>query len=467
MQTGCDQAVCGIIGTTTEARFVVGWGKLETMSTYMREHFETLLAALVVFVFGLAGFAAHAAEGTASKADQQCLVCHSNKGLEKKLPNGETLSLHIDEPAFARSAHNVLGCSVCHGDVTLENHPPLKKQIKSVRDNSLAMAAVCRNCHANVFERYEAGMHAALLRAGNPAAPFCTDCHNPHAAVAKAAFDLASGAPCSNCHSSIFTAYSDSVHGRARGKGRIEAPVCSTCHGAHDVTAASGGDHLKNACFGCHAGALSAHQKWLPNAQRHLDTISCAACHTPGAKRKVDLRLYDTAAQKGLTEKQGVPQFDLKARAVDTEDKGLSSGELQRLLQEFNHGGNDGKTILRGRLEVDGAVEIHQLADKSRAAGQCESCHRAGSAPFQRVTISIADQSGRRIRYDAHQEVLTSAISVDSIRGFYVIGGTRIELLDVLVLLALMAGIGGPIAHLTLSWWFRRNAKRIGGRDDS
>ncbi len=443
------------------------WGKLETRSMHMQEYFARPLALLVVMVCGLAGFAAHAAEETASKADQQCLGCHSNKGLEKKLPNGETLSLHIDEPAFARSAHNVLGCSVCHGDVTIENHPPLKKEIKSVRENSLAMASVCRNCHGNVFERYEAGMHAALLRAGNPAAPFCTNCHNPHAAVAKAAFDLATGTPCSNCHSSIFTAYTGSVHGRARNKGRIEAPVCSTCHGAHDVTAASGGDHLKNTCFGCHAGALSAHQKWLPNAQRHLDTIACAACHTPGAKRKVDLRLYDTAARKGIAEKQGVPQFDLRARAVDNEDKGLSSGELQRLLQQFNPDGSNGKTILRGRLEVDGAVPIHQLADKSRAVSQCETCHRAGSAPFQRVTISISDPSGRPIRYDAHQDVLTSVVSVDSVRGFYVIGGTRIGLLDVLVVLALLAGIGGPIAHLTLSWWFRRPARRIGGRDDS
>jgi hypothetical protein len=48
-----------------------------------------------------------------------------------------------------------------------------------------------------------------------------------------------------------------------------------------------------------------------------------------------------------------------------------------------------------------------------------------------------------------------------------VIGATRIKLLDILVVLALLAGIGGPLLHLTLSWYFRRTAERIGGREDS
>jgi hypothetical protein len=56
---------------------------------------------------------------------------------------------------------------------------------------------------------------------------------------------------------------------------------------------------------------------------------------------------------------------------------------------------------------------------------------------------------------------------VDAVRGFYVIGGTRILLLDIIIAIALLAGIAGPIAHLTLSWLFRRYAKRIGGREDS
>lgn len=436
-------------------------------------HGRKLATLVMAVLFAVAGalFAgqgtARAADGALSKATQQCLECHSVKGLEKKLANGETLALHVDGPAFGKSAHNLLGCAVCHADVTLENHPPVKRKIASIRENSLAMQKVCSSCHANQFKEHEGSIHAALLRAGNPVAPVCTDCHDPHAVVPKAAYDVATGVPCSKCHSSIFDAYAGSVHGQARKLGRVEAPTCSTCHSAHDVKAAGGGDKIKDNCHACHTGALAAHQKWLPNAALHLQTISCAACHAPGAKRRVDLRLYDSAAQERMTEKEGVPQFETRARAIDAEGKGLNTGELQRLLREFDRDGKEGKAVLRGRLEVDSGVDAHQLADKTKAVAQCETCHRAGSDPFQRVTISIAGPDGRPVRYGAQQEVLRSAISVDSIGGFYVIGGTRIKLLDMLVVLALLIGIGVPVVHLTLGWLSLRYAKRIGGREDS
>lgn len=436
-------------------------------------HVGRLATLVTAALFGVAGAlffgqgAARAAGGALSKADQQCLACHSAKGLEKKLANGETLSLHVDGPAFAESVHNMIGCAVCHAGITLENHPPLKTEIASIRENSLALQKVCRSCHADKFKLYEGSIHAALLREGNPAAPVCTGCHSPHAVMPKAAYDTATGAPCSKCHGSIFNAYAGSVHGQARKQGRTDAPVCSSCHSAHDVRPASTGEQPKNACLGCHPGALPAHQKWLPNAELHLQIVSCPACHAPGAKRRVDLRLYDSAAQKGIAEKEGVPQFETRARAIDTEGKGLNAIALQSLLREFSRDGMEGKVILRGRLEVDSGVEAHQLADKTKAAGQCESCHRAGSDPFQRVTISIVGPDGRPLRYGAQQEVLSSAISVDSIGGFYVIGGTRIKLLDMLVALALLIGVGAPVVHATVNWLFRRFAKKISGREDS
>ena len=422
--------------------------------------------ALVV-VLAVTGLPAHAGGSALSEADQQCLGCHSATGLEKKLANGETLSLHVDGSAFAASVHNRLGCAVCHADVTLENHPPLKTTVASIRENTVAMTKVCRSCHSEIFKQYESSTHAALLRQGNPAAPVCADCHNPHAVMPKAAYDAATGAPCSKCHASIFNAYASSVHGWARKQGRMASPVCSNCHGAHDVRATAAEEKVRNACLGCHADALPAHQKWLPNARQHLQTVSCSACHAPGAKRKVDLRLYDSAAQKRIAEKEGVPQFEIRVRAIDSEGKGLDVNELQSLLREFNGGRMEGKAILRGRLEVSSGAEAHQLADKTRAMGQCESCHRKGSDAFQSVTVSIAGPDGRPVRYDAQREVLSSALSVESIGGFYVIGGTRIKLLDMLVVLALLVGIGMPVVHLTLGWLSRKYAKRIGGREDS
>jgi hypothetical protein len=47
------------------------------------------------------------------------------------------------------------------------------------------------------------------------------------------------------------------------------------------------------------------------------------------------------------------------------------------------------------------------------------------------------------------------------------LGATRIRLLDMLVALALLVGVGVPIVHLTLGWLSRRYARKIGGREDS
>jgi len=416
--------------------------------------------ALLVVVLAVTSLTARPAGSALSKADQECLSCHSVKGLEKKLANGETLSLHVEGPAFAKSVHNMIGCTVCHRNIALEPHPPLKTEIASIRENSLALTKVCNSCHAAIFKLYEGSIHATLLRDGNPSAPICTDCHSPHAVMSKAAYDAATGAPCSKCHGPIFNVYAGSVHGQA-------ALVCSNCHRAHDVNAATTGDQLKSACLGCHQGTLATHQTWLPNAGRHFESVSCPACHSPTAKRKVDLRLYDHVAQQRVAEKAGVPQFESRARSADAKGAGLDAMALQSLLREFNREGIDNKTTLRGRLEVSTGVEAHQLARKTQAIQDCAKCHRQGAEPFQSVTVSIVGPDGRPVRYGAQHEVLNSMISVDSVGGFYAIGGTRIKLLDMLLVLALLAGVGVPVGHLTIAWLFRRYAKKIGGKEDS
>jgi hypothetical protein len=411
-------------------------------------------------MLAVTSLAARAADSALSQLDEQCLACHSTKGLEKKLANGETLSTHVDGAAFAKSVHNKIGCAVCHANTSFENHPPVKTKIASGREYSLTMTTVCQSCHAAIFKLYEGSIHAALLREGNSYAPVCTDCHSPHAVMAKAAYDAATGAPCSKCHDPIFQAYAGSVHGQA-------TLACSNCHRAHDVSAAATGDKLKNTCLGCHPGALPAHQKWLPNTEGHFDAVSCPACHSPAAKRKVDLRLYDNVAQQRVAEKAGVPQFESRARSADAKGAGLDAMALYSLLREFNREGIDNKTTLRGRLEVSSGVEAHQLARSTQAIRDCAKCHQQGADPFQSVTVSIVGPDGRPVRYGAQQEVLNSMISVDSVGGFYAIGGTRIKLLDWLLALAVLGGIGMPLGHLTVNWLVRRYAKRIGGKEDS
>ena len=416
------------------------------------------IAVFVLFSVSMISGPAQAADNALSKDDQVCLGCHGQPGMEKAMAEGEKLSLHVKGKAFAASVHNAIGCGACHAEVDLAKHPAPGKKQQTLREFSMAKLEVCRQCHEDKFKLYEGSIHASLVRSGNPMAPLCSDCHEVHAVKAKAA---ASGpineVSCRNCHGTVYKAYAQSVHGLARAKDSGGgAPICADCHRSHDVTAASGSNQIKEACLACHYNALQLHKSWLPNAAHHFEAVSCPACHAPMAPRRVDLKLYDSSSKERVAEKQGVPRFESRAKLADSKGQGLDALALQSMLKEFNRENDQGDTILRGRLEVDGGPEAHMLTAKGQAIKDCNACHREGAAPFQKVTISIVGSDGRPLRHGAQQEVLQAPTSVDSVRGFYAIGGTRIKLLDILLVLALASGVAVPIGHLSLKWLARK-----------
>jgi hypothetical protein len=419
-----------------------------------------LLTAVVATALSLLGVGARAAEGAAeekalSKEDKVCIECHAQPGLEKTLASGERLSLSIPPKRFAESVHNSSGCDGCHSEIDLKDHGKAKKTIASKREYSLGMMETCRDCHKKIVKLYQDSVHAALVQAGSAKAPLCADCHNPHATPsAKKGEGHDEPAQCHQCHDKIAGALERSVHGPSGDAGL----VCKDCLRTHNVKAASLGDGLKAQCLSCHRDAATTHSAWLPNTERHLEAISCPACHSPGAKRRVNLRLYDGVAQ--ASEKVGVPQFQKIAHAADGTGTGLDARALWSLLQEFNGNNPDSKMVLRGRLEVHSGVEAHALGAKALATRDCDTCHRAGAESFQSVSVSMAGPDGRPLRHDASKGVLTSVESVGSIGGFYAIGSTRIRVLDTLLLMALGAGILIPLLHLSVKLTTRRARAR-------
>jgi hypothetical protein len=423
---------------------------------FLQTSFVTVALAAALILLPAGAPPAFAADPAPSAADQNCLGCHGAAGMEKKLADGDTLQLHVPADGYVKSVHGTNGCTSCHADVDPAKHPPEKNDIASKRSFAVATGQVCRTCHADKFQQWESSIHGALVRSGNSNAPICTDCHNPHAVIKGVAATIEQ-APCKNCHADIYTAYLGSMHAKARLNVKDSyAPVCSGCHTSHDVKPIAAGLHGQGpeaACFGCHADALGAHQKWLPNAALHFEVVSCAACHAPAAQRKVELMLIDAQGQARGTEHIGVPLFDASTRS---DSKGIDAQSLWNFMQTLNRSGIAGKTVLRGRLDVQTGPQAHQLASKDKAISDCHTCHRQGSQAFQSVTISLVGPDGRRVGYGANADVLNSPFSVGSVSGFYAIGGTRIWLLDILLALAIFGGLSIAVGHVFLGWMFKR-----------
>ena len=360
-------------------------------------------AFLVLLPMSFMTAAAGNAADTLTEGDKQCLGCHAFDGLTKELTEGKTLSLHIQGEAFAKSVHGVIGCAACHADVDPKTHSQAKKNIASSREYSIAMTKICSGCHAEASKQNEGSIHAILLGKGNLSAPVCTDCHGSHAVNPRTAYDT---------------------------------------------------------CVGCHQTAMGAHQKWLPNAGLHLEVVSCAACHAPAAQRMVDLRLYDGVARKWVSETEGLPAFERMARAADADANGLDAIELRKLMGQINHDEAAPHKNLRGRIELRTGVEAHRLAGKTKAIRDCAGCHQQGAEPFQNVTVSVVSADGKPLRYKAQKEVLSSVLSVEPLREFYAVGGTRNVLLDVLLILAVLGGVSVPIGHQILKRIVKKQLER-------
>ena len=419
--------------------------------------FAVILASTLLFV----PVSLSMADDILSDSDAKCLACHSMK-LKKTLENGEKLSLRVSVAEFSESVHGGIGCTSCHPDIANRKHPKTKVAINNKRDYSIEQNEGCRNCHQAKFRQYEGSIHASLVADGNHAAPLCTDCHSAHAIKSLAVYEPLTGQPCKSCHENIFEAYARSVHGEARSSGNvirashIQAPICADCHRAHEITAVAANDRLQSTCLSCHEGVILAHQDWLPNAGLHLDVVACAACHAPMAERRIDLQLYDNLTQTLVGQGESHAVFQERVREIDATGDGLDPLELWSLVRQTSHEGQGTDVTLRGRMEVSTGVDAHRLAAKGSAVRNCRSCHENGADAFQNVTVSIARPDGRKLRYQADSEVLNSVQSLGSVSNFYALGGTRIGLLDGLLILGLVGGLAIPLGHMTMGKYLRR-----------
>src|SRR5574341_41194 len=194
----------------------------------------------------------HSADGS----DAFCLTCHADEALSMTFPNGDVLSLYLNVEDFQHSVHGTrLACTDCHQrNVAVPHQSP---RVQSRRQLALVEYEVCKRCHFENYTRTLDSMHFDAMAEGKEEAPICTDCHGSHNIIRLTESRREIANTCSKCHEDIANEYKGSVHGSVLTEDdNPDVPVCITCHGVHNIASAKTASFRQasvDLCAGCHA----------------------------------------------------------------------------------------------------------------------------------------------------------------------------------------------------------------------
>jgi formate dehydrogenase gamma subunit len=265
--------------------------------------------------------AKEAAKENAASLD--CAGCH---GAGKALPYLGGAQFHADvHKAYDHGFHaraiqngrNAASCLDCHsagGDMTTILPASDPKSTIS-RTN---IAKTCGSCHGSSsvmggtgisnrpFVSYQESVHARAMLHGNTKAAVCIDCHNSHDIMPASEadspiFKANVSKTCGQCHSNIAAEYNQSVHGEAVARGVSRSPVCTDCHGIHNIkphidpaTAKTSQALATGSCSQCHEGVALSQEFGVPSGRvtSYQDSYhglasklgskvvaNCASCH--------------------------------------------------------------------------------------------------------------------------------------------------------------------------------------------
>lgn len=280
-----------------------------------------------------AGNERQAAASAGSSFYPPCLNCHEDPDLKMDFPNGESVSLYFDPAVFQKSVHATqVGCVDCHPRAINYPHGPLK--VSSLREFKVAEYQVCKRCHFDNYTRTLDSTHYEALAKGNEKAPVCTDCHGSHDIAASKGAKVDIGHTCANCHADIYAAYSKSVHGSAMLQANADVPVCTDCHGVHNIAQADTSSFRQasvDLCIKCH-GDKSLMAKYGISADVTKTYLDDFHGKTVGFYQEQSSRVWPDVAV--CTDCHGVHDI----AKVDSPDSPVVKANIQKTCQRCHTG---------------------------------------------------------------------------------------------------------------------------------
>ncbi|MCX7988568.1 MAG: cytochrome c family protein [Thermodesulfovibrio sp.] len=385
--------------------------------------------------------------------NQYCLSCHS-RPISKKMKNGETLSVQVKESDILNSAHKKLKCTECHKEFSTTQHPI--RVFESIADYRAKAKDICNNCHQDAVKKYDKSIHAEALKKGNQKSPECLKCHDYHKVTFITKDKRASSELCIKCHADSGKAFKDSVHQQAIEQGKQNAPNCASCHNSHDVLPTNIAK-LGDSCAKCHKDVKTSHNKWLWNppvrltsfVDVHFNSASCASCHTK-VEKAILLTLVDRAKSKPIKEDEVAKALNIDAKTLKgkIDQNGDGKVQEQELWQFMSSMKSKTNANLAGRIDVLNPNDAHKIEPKNKSIKDCAYCHNP-KASFK-AKLEVNKEGDKPIKFEVDSKALNAAYAIPNIKDFYVLGLTKIKILDILFFIALLGGIAVPVGHITL-----------------
>ncbi len=303
-----------------------------------------------------------------------CVDCHTRNG-------DMTTILPASDPKSTINRANVAEtCGRCHGD-------------KSVMQGS--------GITNQPFLSYRESVHAKAIARGNTRAAVCTDCHNSH--DIRAASDAQSSIfkvniprTCGKCHETEANEFTASIHGQAVARGVSRAPVCTDCHGIHNIKMP----------FEQNTGlALAA-----------VGTESCAKCH------------------EGVTLTQEFGVASERVSSYQASYHGLASKLGSKVVANC--------ASCHGVHNILPSSDPKSMINAANLPQTCGQCHVGATANFTKGRIHLGAALTSDVAYGRDMSVV----------------GTRVVRWIYLPLIVLV--IGGMVAHNALVWRKKAAAKR-------
>lgn len=283
----------------------------------------------------------------------------------------------------------------------------------------------------------------------------CTSCHGDISDQHPDDGLVPGKASCGDCHDQVSAEYARSNHG--------SSAACNDCHNPHESRGASevSGYDMNQQCANCHetADVVKTHDKWLPQAGLHIESLPCVTCHTASENYVITLYVNRRAEGSAYGEFKPATHDELQQMTGDQDVARLidSNGNSFITLDELKSFNRDPryKTMrLYGMMTPERVTHDFTTLDNR---WDCTFCHASGPAAMQTSYLSLPEKDGSWARYGVEKGAVLHALY--GTPDFYMMGATRSKALNIAGLMIIAGGMVMPIGHGTLRFLTRKNRK--------